>query len=90
MSNFTKQEMQDLAYEDYDDTLFEVVYDKLIDTSRWSNIHEIVFKHSGKFYKSNYSVGATESQDESPYEYEGDVITVREVTPVEKVTIVYE
>ncbi|HBN95102.1 MAG TPA: hypothetical protein DDZ66_02285 [Firmicutes bacterium] len=47
--------------------------DKIIDNSRWSIHHEIIFEYEGKFYKTYYSVGATESQDERPWEYEDEV-----------------
>lgn len=66
------------------------VYDKIIDTSRWSNQYERVFKHEGKFYRTYYQVGATEQQDERPYENDPDMIECGEVKPVEKVVIVYE
>lgn len=67
----------------------EVMYDKLdnalenhiVDNSRWSIQHEIIFEHEGKHYLAYYSVGATESQDESPWEYEQEV----ECTEVHKV-----
>lgn len=58
--------------------------------SRWSIFHRRVFKYDNKFYVSCYSVGATEQQDESPYEYDPDEIECEEVRPVEKMTIVYE
>lgn len=66
------------------------VYDKIVDTSRWSVLYERVFKHDGKFYMTEYSVGATESQDESPYEYAPDEIECDEVRAVEKTVTVYE
>ncbi|MGV6935908.1 hypothetical protein ACWA2B_10375 [Paenibacillus sp. CMM36] len=47
--------------------------DEIIDTSRWSIHHSIIFEHQGKFYQTHYSEGATEMQDESPWEYEEDV-----------------
>lgn len=68
----------------------ETVYDKIVDTTRWSICYERVFKHDGKFYMTDYSVGATENQDEHPYEYEGDMIECKEVFPVEKTVTVYE
>ena len=54
---------------------FEMVQSELVDTSRWSNIHEVVYKDldSGKFYSSTYSVGATECQDERPWEYDDEI-----------------
>ena len=60
-----------------------VIVDKIIDTSRWSIIHEIVFEDNGKFYQTTYSEGATECQDERPWEYEDEVecyeVELREV-----------
>jgi hypothetical protein len=71
---------------------FKLVHKDLIDTSRWSNIHEVVYEDldTGKFYRSVYSVGATECQDERAYENDGDMIELTEVVPVKTVTIVYE
>lgn len=70
---------------------FKLVRAKMIDNSRWSIIHEVVYKDekSGKFYLSTYSIGATECQDESPYEYEEEV-ELTEVAPVEVTVIKYE
>ena len=79
---------KDFLLELMDDNLY--VYDKIRSHGRWSVRHEWVFAHEGKFYKSFYSVGATEYQDESPYEYDGDEIECPEVMPVEKTIIVYE
>lgn len=67
----------------------EVVKDDIIDTSRWSIHHEIVFKYEDKYYRTTYSVGATESQDEIPWEYE-DEVECEVVEPVEKTYIDYE
>lgn len=67
----------------------EVIYDNIIDISRWSQIHEIVFKYNGKFYMADYSCGATEYQDESPWEYVEEV-TVTEVEPVEVTVTQYK
>ena len=55
------------------DLPYGAVEDKIIDNSRWSIHHEIIFEHEGKFYRARYSVGATESQDERPWEYEDEV-----------------
>lgn len=66
------------------------MYDRIVDHSRWSVIHEQVFEFEGHYYLTSYSVGATESQDESPYEYEKDEIPCTEVCPHERMTTVYE
>lgn len=59
------------------------IIDKVIDTTRWSVIHEIVFEDNGKFYQTTYSVGATEMQYERPWEYVDEVkcieVELREV-----------
>lgn len=45
----------------------------IIDTSRWSENHEIIFAHDGKFYRTYYSQGLTEMQDESSWQEELEV-----------------
>ena len=49
------------------------ILNEITDTSRWSVYHRIVFGYEGKFYETHYSEGATEMQDESPWEYEDEV-----------------
>lgn len=74
---------------------FEVVENEIIDHSRWTVSYNLVFKHTDstgleRFYSSCYDVGATECQDESPYDNEDDEVECAEVRPVEKTVIVYE
>lgn len=87
---FKKEFLQGLAGDDYDSDTVEIIYTDITDTSRWSIIYESVFKFDGKFYRTYYSVGATESQDERPYDYDDDEIECLEVFPVEKTITVYE
>lgn len=49
-----------------------VLSDIITDNGRWSIYHELVFKNpeDGKCYLCGYSVGATECQDERPWEYD--------------------
>ena len=65
------------------DLPYGAILDKIIDTTRWSIIHEIVFEDNGKFYQTTYSEGATECQDERPWEYKDEVecyeVELREV-----------
>ena len=63
--DYLKNEL-DLPYEN-------TIVDKIIDTTRWSIVHEIVFEDKGKFYQTAYSEGATECQDERPWEYEDEI-----------------
>lgn len=65
---FTKEEMIDILDDGRD-----IVSNEIADTSRWSIHHEIIFEKDDKLYQTWYSVGATESQDESPWEYETQV-----------------
>ena len=55
------------------DLPYSAILDNIVDTSRWSIHHEIVFEDKGKFYSTHYSEGATEYQDESPWECEKDI-----------------
>jgi len=66
------------------------VYDRVVGNGRWSVHHERVFSHEGRFYRTTYSVGATESQDESPYDYQPDMVECEEVFPRNRVVVVYE
>ena len=72
------------------DPNYSVIKNEIVDTSRWSIHHELVIqnKENLKFFKGYYSVGATESQDESPWEYTEPEFN--EVEPVETTTIVYK
>lgn len=53
---------------------------EICETTRWSIVYDLVFEYEGKNYLTCYSVGATESQDESPWEYDDEV----ECTEVEE------
>lgn len=52
---------------------YKAILDEIEDTSRWSVHHRIVFEYDGKFYETYYSEGATEMQDERPWEYDEEV-----------------
>jgi hypothetical protein len=65
------------------DLPWEAKEKRVIDTTRWSIIYEIVFEYDGKNYMTTCSVGATEQQYEEPWEFEDDVecteVELREV-----------
>lgn len=65
------------------------IKNEIYDTSRWSIHHKIIFSYNDKFYSTTYSVGATEYQDESPWQNEEDV-ECQEVKLVEKTIKVWE
>jgi hypothetical protein len=70
------------------DTGLVLLSDDIDGNSRFSIQHAIVFQDGEKFYRTVYSVGATEYQDESPFEYSGT--DCLEVKPVQKLITVYE
>jgi hypothetical protein len=89
---FDKDVMIDIAYGDCPDG-YEKMEDKIVETTRWSILHSMVFKFEGKFYQSSYWVGATEQQDESAYEHDGDgegMIRCTEVVPEQILVTVYK
>jgi hypothetical protein len=96
MQKFAKEILIGLIYGDHEDDM-GVVSDEISFTSRWSIHHEMIFKVNAswpehpqpRFYRTTYSVGATESQDEQPYEYDGDDIECQEVEPYEELVIKY-
>jgi hypothetical protein len=85
----TPEEGRSIVWNDHDD--FLTVETNIFDATRWSIIYKNIYeqKSSGKFFKTSYSVGATESQDEQPYEYVKEAV-FEEVFPVEKLVTVYE
>lgn len=68
----------------------DTVDHQIVGHSRWSITYREVFKFEDKFYETGWMEGATEMQDERPYEYDGDEIECDEVYPMEKVVTVYE
>ena len=88
---FENQWLQDLIHDELDSNLLaEIVEDTIIDTQRWSVVHRIVFLFGNQFYTTTYSVGSTEYQDESPFEFEDDSVECPEVFEVQKTITVYE
>ena len=89
---FSKETLVDLACDKHDETKFEILENEIQDSSRWSIHYNLIFKvlENGKIYETYYSVGATECQEEYPFEYEGDEIEVTEVEPYEVTVIKYK
>lgn len=86
---FKKEDLESLAYKDEPEN-FKIIEDIICGHRRWSVDHSLVFKYKDKFYKTNYSHGATEAQDESPYEHDDNEIECQEVIPIEKTIMTYE
>jgi len=73
------------------DLPYSALEERIIEVTRWSIQYEIVFEYEGKFYMTYYSEGATEMQDESPWEYDETVectevelkdVTVKKWVPI--------
>lgn len=85
---FSKESLVDLAY-GHTVNGFGVIVNEVVDTSRWSTIYEMIFSYGGEYFRTSYSVAATECQDERPYEYEGDNIECTQVWPKEVMVTKY-
>ena len=69
----TKVFSKDYLMDELDLPYENTIVDRIVYTTRWSIIHEIVFEDNGKFYMTTYSEGATEIQDERPWEYDDEI-----------------
>jgi len=93
---FKKEVLQELACMSMDDEIsfenetYRVITNEMIDTSRWSIRHHLIFEYQDKFYESSYSTGATEYQDEGPYEYDDNEIECYEVEPYQTTITKYK
>jgi hypothetical protein len=89
---FKKEYLQELACGSFDN--FVSISEDIVNTSRWTVEYKQIFKFTdeqgvARFYKTYYSRGATEQQDERPYEFKNDLIECTEVVPVKKQVTVY-
>jgi hypothetical protein len=58
--------------------------------SRWNIINEFVFStKDGKYFGGSYSYGATENQDNAPFEYEPDEVELAELESYEEMVTKY-
>lgn len=69
----TKVFSKDYLVDELDLPYENTIVNRIVDTTRWSIIHEIVFEDNGKFYMTTYSEGSTEIQDERPWEYDDEI-----------------
>jgi len=84
----TGQEAREVVWEEHPDWE-QASSPEIYDTSRWSNLFSGVFKHlpTDKYYEFCWSQGATECQDEQPFEYEKEVepiLVEKQIVQVEK------
>ena len=73
----TKEELNEWDMPDCPPPNAVILLDEMIDHARWSIVHKIViqFEDDGPdiAWEGSYRIGATEMQDESPWEYENEV-----------------
>ena len=64
---------------------WEVVHEEPISKSRWSINHTNIIKQlsTNRFFSTHFQRGATEYQEQEPYEYEPEEIELVEFVPVE-------
>jgi hypothetical protein len=77
-----------LPYDVYEGD-FKIMKNEQIDTKRWSSVHELVIKHKGKFWSTEYQQGLTESQEHFPW-MDDDEVEFHEVVQYEKKVIDYK
>jgi len=83
---FSVEFMRDVLWGDAANV--EIIKNEIFDTTRWSNCYELIFDFEDKLWMCSYDVGATEQQEQRPWEYEDHVECVL-VKPVEKTVIDY-
>lgn len=84
----TKEDARLLIWGDLEG--FTVIKREMTDHTRWSIHYDVVVQREkdGKFFSDSYSKGATEQQDERPYEYTEPNFT--EVFPKQVTITIYE
>jgi hypothetical protein len=86
---FPKQYLMDVLNGDVEGCSIE--YDEIVDHGRWTLHHEMIFKDvDGLFYETNYDIGATEYQDERPFENADDLVKCVQVHQVPETTMVWK
>lgn len=81
---FTRETLIDVL----NDEAGRIISDEITSTGRWVINYALTFEYNGQFYRTDYQRGATEYQDEDPWENE-EVVDCTEVVPVEKTIITY-
>ena len=88
---FSKEFLLNVLYGNNDSA--KKISDTIVSHERWSVGYKLIFstvEDPIRYYSVFYSIGATESQDECPFEYDKDPILCCEVVPVKEVVTVYK
>lgn len=52
----------------------KIIEDKITGNGRWDIAHNLIWQHTdGRIFQCQYSVGATEQQEQGPWEYEKEI-----------------
>ena len=60
---FTKEQLEELMDKPHK------VFEEITDHDRWTIHYRVIFLFEGKHYEWHYSIGATETQDQGPFDY---------------------
>jgi len=70
MTKFPKEFMLQVLEEE----VGEIISNKIIEQGRWDILHQLIWKHpDGRVFQCGYRQGATEQQDQGPWEYDKEV-----------------
>ena len=87
MKYFSKDFLQEMLWGEG----VELLENELLEVSRWQQHFRMTFKlPDGDIYQVRYTKGATEQQDEQPFEYADDIVPCVQVRPRTQVITVYE
>jgi hypothetical protein len=88
----TKEQAVEIAFGESDPALFTLEDEVMEDTSRWEIEYSRVFQHvpTGKYYQVYYRMGATEMQENMPFECDSFPLRPQQVRKVEKTVEVWE
>lgn len=84
---FNKKDLQDMVYDD--SKVLEKIEETITGHTRWSVLYSCIFKYYDKYYTTGYSKGATEYQDEQPFEYASEKVRCNEVIQKEVLTKIW-
>lgn len=85
--SFDREFLRDVIWDGADGA--KKLKDEMVSKDRWTVTHKLIFSHEDKCWLVYYRVGATEYQDEGPFDYDGENIECTEVEPFEKTVVRY-
>ena len=85
----TKEQAREIVYGDSAE--FTMISEEICSVSRWSIHYDGVCQHreTGKYYLISWETGATELQDEEPFDYEDGPVVLIEAAPTVVTTVKY-